>query len=69
MADLCDQADIQNTVAVEAALKTSRRANGPGANGRCHYCGAGLVPGLRWCDALCREDWEREQAAIARNGK
>lgn len=30
-------------------------------NGYCHYCGAKLNnPEARWCDADCRDDWEKE---------
>ncbi|HWO99754.1 MAG TPA: hypothetical protein VNL74_03920 [Methylococcus sp.] len=37
------------------------RANPPEAEpvGVCLYCGATLPEGRRWCDADCRDDWER----------
>ena len=31
------------------------------ATGYCLYCEAPLEDGRRWCDADCRDDWEREQ--------
>lgn len=37
-----------------------RKPGGPVANGRCHYCESQVAPGLRWCDALCRDDWTKE---------
>ncbi len=32
------------------------------ATGECFYCGNRLADGQRWCDAECRDDWERAQA-------
>lgn len=29
--------------------------------GFCLLCGEPLIPGRRWCDADCRDEWEREQ--------
>jgi len=31
------------------------------ATGECLYCGEPLVEGRRFCDARCRDDWERRQ--------
>jgi hypothetical protein len=31
--------------------------------GECFYCGKPLGGGLRWCDAECRDEWERAQAS------
>ncbi len=33
------------------------------AIGECLFCEAPLQPGKRWCDAECRDDWEKENAA------
>lgn len=62
MADLCDQADIQNTLALEIAVKCRRKPEGPQAKGNCHYCGEDLEPGKRWCDSYCCELWEKLQS-------
>jgi hypothetical protein len=37
-----------------------RKPEGPVATGRCLYCESLLEPGRRWCDSICREDWETE---------
>lgn len=29
--------------------------------GFCLYCGEPLTKGRRWCDAECRDSWEKEQ--------
>ena len=43
------------------ALKV-RRPEGPQATGFCLCCGAPLADARRWCDAACRDDWQREAA-------
>lgn len=55
--DICDQADLQNEVAVTAAL-SQRRPEGPAANGRCHNCNEKLPKGMKYCDGECRKDHE-----------
>ncbi len=64
----------QNDLATEyealrlAAALAHREPEGPPTAGACLNCGAPLKDGLRWCDAHCRDDWQREQDAIRRNG-
>lgn len=38
------------------------------ATGHCHYCDASVPGAAHFCDSDCRSDYEREQAAIKRNG-
>lgn len=40
-----------------------RRPAGPEAVGTCLFCTAPLAAGHRWCDADCRDDWERARGA------
>lgn len=62
MADIADRAQKREEEILEAALK-HRKPEGPQANGFCHNCGEHLRgKGARWCDAACRDDWEREIA-------
>lgn len=58
MLDEAQQLVIDNT---EDALKRhrSRAQHGPHATGSCLACGAKVPKGRRWCDADCRDDWER----------
>lgn len=67
MTDIVDQAE-QVEARERAAAVAHREPEGPPACGECHYCGAPLKDGRRWCDAGCRDDWQREQDAIKRNG-
>ncbi|MDN2678480.1 hypothetical protein [Janthinobacterium sp. SUN033] len=39
------------------------------AQGCCHYCDEPLAPALLFCDADCRDDYDKEQAAKARAGR
>ena len=66
MADIADQADIQVSAAIAAALAT-RKPVGPKAVGHCLYCKCSLPHGMRWCDSGCQTDWSNEQDAIKRN--
>lgn len=65
--DKNDQATEQEALRRDAAL-AQRKPEGPPPTGECLICGAPLKDGRRWCNAHCRDDWQREQDAIARNG-
>jgi hypothetical protein len=38
------------------------------ANGYCHYCGAGVRDGLRWCSSECGWAWQHEEERKRVNG-
>jgi hypothetical protein len=65
--DKNDQATKLEEMEREAAV-ARRKPEGPPPTGECLYCGALLKDGRRWCNQYCRDDWQREQDAIARNG-
>lgn len=56
MDDLDRAQEIMERQQVEA-LK-ARRPEGPKATGECLYCGEEIEG--RWCDAYCRDEWERD---------
>lgn len=60
MPDFADLGSAREQLDTELALQL-RRPEGPVAIGRCLSCGARLARGMRWCDADCRDDWQREQ--------
>jgi len=60
VADEVDRAAVREFDARTEALQR-RRPEAPPACGACLYCGEALRPGLRWCDAACRDDFERER--------
>lgn len=45
---------------------TRRREAGPAPTGYCLWCGESVTQGMRWCDAECRDDWERDHARRTR---
>lgn len=58
--DILDHA--QNTEELILGLaKAHRREEGPPPTGRCLYCGEEVDPPKRWCDAHCRDDWEKRK--------
>lgn len=59
-ADLSDLATQQEQMFLDASL-TLRKPEGPPACGHCLNCDEPLPAGARWCDADCREDWEKRE--------
>ncbi|MGE0082005.1 MAG: hypothetical protein AB7U81_11970 [Thiohalomonadaceae bacterium] len=61
--DQIDQASEFEQLRRNAAL-AQRKPTAPAPCGECHFCGASLDdPAARWCDADCRDRWERRQRA------
>jgi predicted nucleic acid-binding Zn ribbon protein len=50
-------------------LLQQRQPPGPIPNGLCHWCGELVSDEARWCDAGCRESWDKARRAIVRNGR
>lgn len=67
MADEIDRAQDEIERATERALAAARRVQRLPDLGTCHYCGEPLR-GRLFCDAECRDGWERERAARQRSG-
>ncbi|MCX8018768.1 MAG: hypothetical protein N2690_12860 [Rhodocyclaceae bacterium] len=61
MADEADLTDARLAREMERLLAL-RRAPGPAPTGFCLWCGMVVTGGRRWCDAKCRDDWERAHA-------
>jgi len=66
--DDLDRAQEREAQDRERALAAARNRPCLADTGRCHYCDASVLPGAHFCDADCRGDFEREQAAARRNG-
>ena len=62
--DIIDQANDAADIFRKSAL-SQRKPEGPAATGFCLNCDARMAQGQRWCDAACREDWEKAQRAAA----
>ena len=64
MSDEIDLANDRAALAVDAALRLAHDAAlhpVVEATGLCLFCGEPLAAGLRWCDADCRDDWQRQR--------
>jgi hypothetical protein len=59
-ADLSDE-HIALDVRMALAAAAAALATGPRPRGACLWCGARLALPQRWCDAECRDDWQRSQ--------
>lgn len=60
MTDIVDEANELAEYAVETAIINARQATQEAkATGKCLNCGYHVPPGHRWCDADCREDWQK----------
>ena len=60
MADWIDNSVAQQEATLSAQA-SARRAEGPAATGFCLHCAEALPEHVRWGDASCRDQWEREQ--------
>lgn len=59
--DIVDKSQDAEDAFFRAAL-TAKRPEGPPPTGFCYYCGEPLTNRQRrFCDADCRDDYEREQ--------
>ncbi|QRX82320.1 hypothetical protein [Glaciimonas sp. PAMC28666] len=69
MSDLADRADavIANDIAI--SLAAVRRAERIAPNGQCRFCDALVALTGQFCDVDCRDDFEKERAALLRSGK
>lgn len=63
MADIIDNAnDTADLFLRESLRKQQQRATStPSGIGMCLFCGEEVEGDRRWCDAVCRDDWQRRQ--------
>lgn len=63
MNDIADKAHEVEELLRETALRQRKStAHVPRkGDGKCLNCGAAVPPERRWCDATCRDDWEKSQ--------
>lgn len=62
MADVIDNASATQALIEEHQLNAARKQAGKldaVATGHCLNCDEELSNGRRWCDAGCRDDWEK----------
>lgn len=68
---MADEADLaQEHIEREMALilAARRKSDAPEATGECHWCTEAVTNARRFCDADCRDAWQRSRAARMRSG-
>lgn len=67
MSDEADRADALIEMVADCGIAAARQAQ-PDARaiGVCLWCGDEVRDSRRWCDADCRDEWERAHAADGR---
>ena len=60
MADILDQADTQVEYALKSALSNKKPEPSKIYTGHCWFCENPVEEPKRWCDAYCRDFWERD---------
>ena len=58
MADDIELAQERDAMMLDALI-AARRPEGPKPNGKCYTCAEPIPYPRRWCDAACRDDYER----------
>lgn len=53
----------------EAALSRAKGKQRLKATGFCYYCNSDVLKGYTFCDAECRDDYEKEQRLLKLSGK
>lgn len=69
MADVIDLANDHAELLLRMSVAKQQRRQRMEPRGTCLSCDTAVLPGVLFCDADCRTDWERQQAAKARNGR
>jgi RimJ/RimL family protein N-acetyltransferase len=69
MADEIDRANDEAERFLARALQQNAASRAVlTACGQCHFCLEPVADGLRFCDADCRDEFDRRSAARLRNG-
>lgn len=58
--DIIDQATAVTDLMREIGLQ-QRKPEGPRETGACLHCEEPVPAGRRWCDAECRDQWQKDQ--------
>ena len=60
--DDADKTAEHEEITTREAIRSSRKAEGPIATGRCPWCDEVVGDGVRWCpDEECRDQWEKQR--------
>ncbi len=68
MSDEADRSDAKIAATISDAIAAASRFRPAEATGGCLFCATPLPLHLRFCDADCRDDYDREQRIKAIGG-
>ena len=68
MSDFADMSDKNVETFLASAIAHARGKQGMKANGHCRFCDELIGHGELFCNIDCRNDYQKLQAAIIRNG-
>lgn len=68
MTDVFEQASEREQLERDLAIRYSRKINALPYKGACYFCEKPLPEPLRFCDSFCRDDHQKEEEALKRNG-
>lgn len=60
MADEVDKANDMQEIILAMNIKANSRPLVIITTGKCLWCDEDVGSGMRWCDANCRDDWEKK---------
>jgi hypothetical protein len=61
---MSDEVDAQLERERPVEQHATRRKEGPAATGNCHACDDPVPAGLRFCGALCRDEYEWQMSRV-----
>jgi len=69
MTDIYDQATFREEQERERSIAAARRVGKRiEPTGACHWCGEAVEADRRFCDADCRDGWQKQDSARKRAG-
>ncbi|KAF3999239.1 DUF2116 family Zn-ribbon domain-containing protein [Glaciimonas immobilis] len=68
MSDNADRADARIAAAVQSALNKVRDTPSLCGDGHCHFCEEAVPDARVFCNADCRDDYQKHQAGRRRAG-
>jgi len=69
MSDIADASDKLIETFTAAAIAQASRIQHVYSNGRCLFCDEVINQEEQFCNTDCRDDFDKEQAAMIRNGR
>lgn len=68
MSDIADASDKLIETFIASAIAHARGKQGMKATGECRFCDEAIGSGKLFCNIECRDDYQKSQAAMKRNG-